>query len=373
MHVPLVDLHKQHAAIRAELKQAVERVIESQAFILGPEVAAFEAEIAQHLEVAHAIGVGCGSDALLLALIAAGVGQGDEVITSPFSFIATPEAIVRAGGVPVFADIEEDNFNMDPAQALDRITPRTRAMLPVHLFGRCARMEALMEAGTSGPIAVIEDAAQAMDAARFGNRAGALGHFACFSFFPSKNLGAWGDGGMVVTNNAAAAARIKRLRAHGSEKHYLSEELGLNSRLDALQAAVLRVKLRQLHEWSNARRDVAARYRALFAAHDLAEFVRCPPDDSEGVHVYNQFTLRADRRDALAAFLSAAGIGSAVYYPLPLHLQPCFSALGYKIGDFPIAEKASREVLSLPMHPFLEADEQLYVVETIRSFYCGAP
>lgn len=371
MRVPLVDLPKQHAAIRAEVNAAALRVIESQTFILGPEVAAFEAEVADRLGLAHAVGVACGSDALLLALIAAGIRPGDEVVTSPFSFVATPEAIVRAGGIPVFADIEEDSFNMDPAKALVRVTSRTRAMLPVHLFGQCARTEALMEAGQARNFAVIEDAAQAFDASRCEKVAGTLGDFACFSFFPSKNLGAWGDGGMVVTQNSDAAARIKRLRAHGGAKPYRSDEIGLNSRLDALQAAVLRVKLRHLTDWTSARRNVAARYRSLFAAHDLADIVRLPPDDPKGVHVYNQFTLRVDRRDELATYLASAGVGSAVYYPLALHQQPCFSNLGYKSGDFPIAEKASREVLSIPMHPFLEADEQAYVVEMIAGFYRG--
>lgn len=373
MRVPLVDLQQQHAAIRTEVLESVGRVIESQVFILGPEVAAFEAEVAARLGITRAVGVACGSDALLLALLAAGVRPGDHVVTTPFSFIATPEAIARAGAVPRFADIEPGSFNIDPQKALNRLTPRTRAILPVHLYGQCAHVEPLIEAARNKDLAVIEDAAQAFDAQRAGKVAGTLGDFGCFSFFPSKNLGGWGDGGMVVARNPDHGARVARLRAHGGAKHYVSEEIGLNSRLDALQAAVLRVKLRHLATWTAARRASAAYYRDLFAASDLLEITKPPPDDPDGFHVYNQFTIRSERRDALAAYLTAAGIGTAVYYPVPLHLQPCFAGLGYKAGDFPVAEQACREVLSLPMHPFLLRDEQHYVVEKIRAFYRGGP
>jgi len=373
MRVPLVDLHKQHAAIRTEVMDAAVRVIESQTFILGPEVAAFESEVAARIGVSRAVGVACGSDALLLALLAANVRPGDEVVTTPFSFIATAEAIARVGAIPVFADIDPDSFNMDPVKAIERLSPRSRAILPVHLYGQVARMEPLIEVAESSGILVIEDAAQAFDARRFGKVVGTFGDFGCFSFFPSKNLGGWGDGGMVVTRNPEFGARVARLRAHGGAKNYVSEEIGANSRLDALQAAVLRVKLRHLATWTAARITAAAYYRELFAASDLLDVVRPPLDDSDGFHVYNQFTIRCDRRDELAAYLARESIGSAVYYPVPLHLQPCFASLGYKAGDYPIAEQASREVLSLPMHAFIGRDEQDYVIETIRSFYRGAP
>lgn len=371
--IPLVDLRRQHAAIQSEVMEAVTRVIESQTFILGPEVQTFESEVTRRLAVNRAIGVACGSDALFLALVAAGVCPGHEVITSPFSFIATAEAIARIGATPIFADIEEASFNLDPQHALTRISPKTQAILPVHLFGQYAHIESLIEVTRQRNLLVIEDAAQAFDARRDGKDVGHFGDFACFSFFPSKNLGAWGDGGMVVTRHAELGERIVRLRAHGGAKHYVSEEIGLNSRLDALQAAVLRVKLRHLAAWTEARRSAARYYRQLFAESDLAEKVIPPPEDPAAFHVYNQFTIRCERRDELRAYLTAHGIGSAVYYPLPLHLQPCFSHLGYKVGDFPITEKASREVLSLPMHPFLHRSEQERVVETIGAFYRGVP
>lgn len=371
--IPLVDLRRQHAAIQAEVMAAVARVIESQTFILGPEVKTFESDVALRLGVDSAIGVASGSDALFLALVSAGVCPGHEVITSPFSFIATAEAIARIGATPIFADIDAATFNLDPHQALTRITSKTQAILPVHLFGQCARMEPLIDVAQKGTFKVIEDAAQAFGARRGGKEAGSLGDLGCFSFFPSKNLGAWGDGGMVVTRHGALGERILRLRAHGGAKHYVSEEMGLNSRLDALQAAVLRVKLRHIEAWTGARRDVAAYYRTLFASSGLDEHIGLPIEEDGAFHVYNQFTIRAQQREDLRAFLTSQGIGSAVYYPLPLHLQPCFSHLGHKIGDFPQAEQASREVLSLPMHPFLSRFEQERVVDAIRSFYRGAP
>lgn len=371
--IPLVDLRRQHAAIQAEVLEAVTRVIESQSFILGPEVKTFESEVASRLGVKSAIGVASGSDALFLALVAAGVCPGHEVITSPFSFIATAEAISRIGATPIFADIDEASFNLDPHQALTRISLKTKAILPVHLFGQCALMEPLIQVARERDLAIVEDAAQAFGARRDGTEVGAIGDLGCFSFFPSKNLGAWGDGGMVVTRHTELGERIMRLRAHGGAKHYVSEEIGLNSRLDALQAAVLRVKLRHIENWSQARRSVARYYHRLFEENGLAEKVRLPREDHGVFHVYNQFTIRCERREDLRAYLTAKGIGSAVYYPLPLHLQPCFSHLGHKIGDFPVAEKASLEVLSLPMHPFLSRLEQERVVETIGAFYRGAP
>ena len=373
MRVPMLDLRRQHAALREEVMQAAARVIDAQAFILGPEVGTLEAEVAARLGAARAVGVACGSDALLLGLLAAGVRPGDEVVTTPFSFIATAEAIARAGATPVFADIEDDSFNLAPEGALERFGPRTRAVVPVHLYGRCARMDPLLRGAAAAGVAVVEDAAQAIDASRGGRFAGAMGELGCLSFFPSKNLGGWGDGGMVLAREPELADRVARLRAHGGSLPYRSEEVGVNSRLDALQAAVLRVKLRHLTTWTEARRAAAGAYGELFAQAGLLDAVRPPPPDLEGVHVYNQFTVRCERRDELAAALATAGIGSAVYYRTPLHLQPCFAGLGHHEGDFPAAERASREVLSLPVHPELTRADQELVVEAIRLFYRGRP
>ncbi|MRG92037.1 DegT/DnrJ/EryC1/StrS family aminotransferase [Polyangium spumosum] len=369
MRVPLLDLRAQHRAIREEIDQAMARVVEAQAFVLGEEVRLFEEVIAARLGALHAIGVASGSDALLLSLVASGVGPGDEVVTTPFTFFATAGAIARLGARPVFVDIEPASWNLDPARVLAAIGPRTRAIVPVHLYGRVARMEPWLDEARARGVAVVEDAAQAIDARRGGRAAGTIGTFGCLSFFPSKNLGAFGDGGMVLTNDPDKATRVRRLRTHGGEKMYRHDEVGMNSRLDAIQAAVLRAKLPYLEGWTEARRGIADRYRALLAEAGISDFVRPAEDDPEGRHVYHQFTIRAVRRDELRASLESAGIGTAVYYPVPLHLQPCFAHLGYHEGDFPQAERACREVLSLPISPTLTPEQQGYVVERIRAFY----
>ena len=369
--VPLLDLRLQHQTIEAEVRAAIDRVVAAQTFILGDEVRLFEEAIASRLGAAHAIGVGSGSDALLLSLVAAGVGSGDEVVTTPFTFFASAGAIARAGARPVFVDIDAATFNLDAQAAGAAIGPRTKAIVPVHIFGRCAEMNPLLAAARARGIAVVEDAAQAIDAQTQGRTAGTIGDFGCLSFFPSKNLGAFGDGGMVLAKGAEAAARIRRLRVHGSAKPYHHAEVGMNSRLDAIQAAVLRAKLPHLDRWGEARRARAERYRTLFA--DLVpEGAATPPaDDPTGRHVYHQFTIRCARRDGLKAFLTAAGVGCTVYYPVPLHLQECFAHLGYREGTFPEAERAAREVLSLPISPELGDDDQEYVVERIAEFYRG--
>ena len=367
--VPLLDLRALHRAIREEIDQAIARVVEAQAFVLGEEVRLFEEAIAARLGAGHAIGVASGSDALLLALVASGVGPGDEVVTTPFTFFATAGAIARLGARPVFVDIEPASWNLDPERVLSALGPRTRAIVPVHLYGRVARLSPWLDEARARGVAVVEDAAQAIDARRGGRAAGTIGSFGCLSFFPSKNLGAFGDGGLVLTNDPDRAARIRRLRTHGGEKMYRHDEVGMNSRLDAIQAAVLRAKLPYLDGWTEARRAIADRYRALLAEAGISDFVRPAEDDTEGRHVYHQFTIRAVRRDDLRASLDAAGIGTAVYYPVPLHLQPCFADLGHRAGDFPEAERACREVLSLPISPTLTPEQQAYVVERIRVFY----
>lgn len=367
MRVPLLDLRPQYRSIKAELDAALMRVVESQLFILGPEVEALEAELAAYCDVHHAIGVSSGTDALLVALMALDVGPGNEVVTTPFTFFATAGTIARTGARPVFVDIEPDSFNMDADAARAAVSGATRAFLPVHLFGRCMELDDLLGTANSGP-AVIEDAAQAIGASDArGRRAGSIGLAGCFSFFPTKNLGAFGDAGLVTSTDAAFADRVELLRVHGMRPKYHHAVIGGNFRLDALQAAVLRVKLRHLDTWSGQRRRNAARYRDLFAAARLEEHVRLP-QDTPG-HIYNQFVIRAARRDALREHLVAEGIGTEVYYPVPLHLQECFRPLGHAPGDFPHAEAAAREVLALPIYPELTEDDQAAVVEAIAGFY----
>ena len=362
MKVPLLDLKAQFATIREEVMRAVEAVFESQYFILGPEVAAFEEEVARYVGARHAIGCASGTDALLLSLMALGVGPGDEVITTPFTFFATAGSIARLGARPVFVDIEEDTFNIDPDKIAPAITDKTKAIIPVHLFGQCADMDKIARA--AGDIPIIEDAAQALSAEYKGKKAGVLGTMACFSFFPSKNLGGAGDGGMITTNDDDLAAKLRMLRVHGAHEKYYHDVVGINSRLDALQAAVLRVKLPHLDSWSDGRARNAARYGELLAGANVV----CPVARDFARHVYNQYTIRVARRDELMARLKEREIGCAIYYPVPLHLQKCFAHLGYKEGDLPVAEKASREVLSIPVYPEL-SDEMLgYVAETIREF-----
>lgn len=365
-----LDLKAQFATIREEVMQAVTAVMESQQFILGNEVRLFEEETAAMLGAKHAIACASGSDALLLAMMAMGVGADDEVITSPFTFVATGGAIARLGARPVFVDIDPQSFNIDTTKIEAAITSRTRAIMPVHLFGLSADLEPIVSLAKSRNLAVIEDAAQAILAGYRGQPVGTIGTFGCFSFFPSKNLGGAGDGGLVTTEDAAMAEQLRLMRVHGSRKKYHHEILGTNSRLDALQAAILRVKLRHLKEWTRGRQERAQYYRELFKKKGLGESVEVPPAPPAAFdHVYNQFSIRCQNRDKLREFLSASGIPTEIYYPLPLHLQPAFRYLGHRLGDFPQAELASKEVLALPVYPELTKSQQESVVEAIASFY----
>ena len=374
MKVPFLDLKAQYQTIRDDIQSALNRVLDSQGFILGPEVDQFEKQIASYLGVPHAVGVASGSDALYLALVALGVGPGDGVITTPFTFFATGGAIVRTGARPLFADIDPRNYNLDPGKIAELIeanrrNPRAnlKAIMPVHIFGQPAEMEAIQKIARANGLKIVEDACQAIGANFRGKRVGALSEFGCFSFFPSKNLGGFGDGGLAVTADPELARRIRRLRVHGSDRKYHHLEMGINSRLDALQAAALSVKLPHLDRWNEARRKKASLYdRAL---RDLPEVV-LPPAPGEGMEpVYHLYVIRARKRDDLEKFLVARGIGAGVYYPLPLHLQPCFAGLGYREGEMPESERASREVLALPLYPELTDDQQAYVVQAVREFY----
>jgi len=370
VNVPLLDLVAQHRAIKDEVLPALQAVIESQQFIMGPAVARLEADVAKLAHAAHGIGCASGTDALLLPLKLLALRPGDEVVTTPFSFFATAGTIHNTGGTPVFVDVDPDSFNLDPAAVEAAITPRTRAIMPVHLFGQMAALEHILPAAERRGIKVIEDAAQAIGARRRVDgqwrMAGELGWVTGFSFFPSKNLGAWGDGGMIVTSDPAAAERLKKLRLHGGAKQYYHDEVGTNSRLDTLQAAVLGAKLPHLAAWSARRREHAAYYSRALA--DVPG-VRPPAVGPANEHIFHQYTLRVERRDALQAHLKAKGIGTAVYYPVPLHLQNCFSHLGYKPGRFPQAERAAQQVLSLPVYPELTRAQLDYVIESIREFY----
>jgi len=368
MKVPLLDLKAQHSTIRSDIRQAIERIVESQHFILGPEVEALEKEIASFCQARFAIGVSSGTDALLVALMAIGTRPGDEVITTAYSFFATAGVTSRLGARPVFVDIDPKTFNLDSAAVGQKITARTKAILPVHLFGQCAKMDAIIEVVRGKGIHVIEDAAQAIGARdNSGRQAGTIGHIGCFSFFPSKNLGAFGDGGMVITNDEKLADTVKVLRVHGGKPKYYHRIVGGNFRLDALQAAILRVKLKHLTRWTEMRRNNSSRYRSLFEEMGLSRCVSLP-EDSEG-HIYNQFVARFPDRDRLQRFLREKGVETEVYYPVPLHLQECFQHLGYRTGDFPKAETAARECLALPIYPELTEGQQCYVVEQIKEFY----
>lgn len=375
--IPLLDLKAQHETLREDIYRAVHAVIESQSFILGPEVEALETEIARSLGVEHAIGCASGTDALILSLAALGVGAGDEVVTTPFSFFATASCAVRVSARPVFVDILPGTFNLDPAAVDAAITARTRAILPVHLFGQCAAMDPLLDVADRHGIPVIEDACQALSASYRTTRketraaAGAMGALGCFSFFPSKNLGGFGDGGLVATSSDSLAKALRILRVHGESKRYHHDVVGWNSRLDALQAAVLRVKLRHLDEWSAARARNADLYDRSFLESGLVErgVVRLPERDPNAAHIFNQYTVRVKDRDRLSSHLTARSIGWAVYYPVPLHLQECFRYLGYREGAFPEAERASREVLSLPVYPELARGRIEQVVDAVAEFY----
>jgi dTDP-4-amino-4,6-dideoxygalactose transaminase len=366
--VPLLDLKTQYRSIREEIEAAIARVVESQLFILGPEVSGLEQEIAALCGAAYGVGLSSGTDALLASLMALDVGPGDEVVTTPYTFFATAAAAARLGARPVFVDIDPLCYNLDGNRVADALTARTRAILPVHLYGRMAELDAILASAQARGIPVIEDAAQAVGAFdATGRRAGSVGAMACFSFFPTKNLGGFGDGGMTVTSDRALADRLRALRVHGMEPKYRHHVIGGNFRLDALQAAVLRVKLRYLGEWTEVRRRNAQRYRTLFADANLLEWVTVP-DDVPG-HSYNQFVIRAADRDALYKHLTAHGVGTEIYYPLPLHLQPCFGELGYVRGDFPEAERAAAQTLALPVYPELTEEQICRVVDVIADWY----
>lgn len=368
---PFLDLKAQHATIEQEVLAAVHAVLASQQFILGPEVTALEREAGEYLGAEFAIGCASGSDALVLALMALGVGPGDEVITPPFTFVATAGAIARLGAKPVFVDILPDTYNLDPAQLEAAIAHRTRAVIPVHLFGLSAEMTRVNEIAKRHGLAVIEDAAQSMGARYKGACVGTIGSIGCFSFFPSKNLGGAGDGGLVTTRDPTLAEKLKVLRVHGSRKRYEYEVVGINSRLDSLQAAILRVKLRYLDAWCEARRRNARLYARLFAEYKLVDRVvlPCTPEGLE--HVFNQYTIRVRERDALRAFLRERGIPTEVYYPSPLHVQKAFAYLGYGPGRFPHSERCSAEVVSLPVYPELGEQRLRSVVVGIAEFFAG--
>jgi len=369
MKVPLLDLHSQYGTLREELRAAALRVMDSQQFILGPDVAALEDEIAVYTRARHAVSCASGSDALLLALMALDVKAGDEVVTTPYSFFATAAAIARVGACPVFVDIDPLFYNIVPDKIEAAITERTRAIMPVHLYGQCAEMSAIMEIGERHGIPVIEDAAQAIGAEDEERQAGTIGTIGCFSFYPSKNLGGAGDGGMMTAGDDELARRLRMLRVHGSETKYHHQLIGINSRLDSLQAAVLRVKLPHLERWSEARRENAERYHQLFEDAGLLEEISLPAVRPRVRHIFNQYVIRAGaRRDALIAHLKQNDIGTDIYYPVPLHLQECFSYLGYGEGDFPEAERAARETIALPIYPELTEEQQSYVVESICGF-----
>ena len=363
--VPQLDLAMQYAAIGAEIRTALEHVMASQQFILGREGTTLEEEIAKLCGVAYGIGLASGTDALILALRACGVRPGDEVLLPPLTFVATGSAVSALGAKPVFVDIRPDTYNMDPAELTRRVTPRTRAIIVVHLYGLPADMDPILAFAKTRKLPVIEDNAQAIGASYKGRPTGSLADAGCLSFYPTKNLGAYGDAGMVVTNSAEIAARVRTLRNHGQSAKYLSSEPGLNSRLDEIQAAILRVKLRHLPNWQRVRQSLAAEYNRLFSQIPGV----MPPLAPNGFeHVYHQYTIRIEQRDALHKFLSERKIGSTVYYPYPLHLQPLYSALGHKAGDFPHSERAAQEVLSLPMYPELRKEQIARVVETIAEF-----
>ena len=371
MNVPLLDLRAQYATIKDKVDAAVARVFESQHFVMGPEVQALEEEIARYSQTEFAIGCASGSDALLLALMSCAVGAGDEVITTPFSFFATASTIARVGARPVFVDIDERTYNIDPGLVSEAITERTRAIIPVHLYGQCAEMDALREIAEKHGIPLIEDAAQAIGAEDKGRRAGSLGAIGCISFYPSKNLGGAGDGGMLVTNDAEHATRLRTMRVHGEERKYHHKTVGINSRLDALQATVLRVKLKYLDQWTAGRQQKAETYRSLFQDAGLTESIELPFVRADSRHIYHQFVIRArdGRRDALREHLRERQVGTDVYYPVPLHRQECFSYLGYQPDSLPVAEQAARETLALPNYPELTHEQQAYVVNSIGEFF----
>lgn len=375
MKVPFLDLKAQYERIKDEIDQAITEVVSEQYFILGPKVQALEEAIAAYSSVRHGIGVASGSDALSLSLMAVGIGAGDEVITTPFTFFATAGSISKVGATPVFVDSDPRTYNLDPAHIQDRITPQTKAIIPVHLFGQCADMEPIKELARKNDLRIIEDAAQAIgsDYIRDSSppqRVGSIGDVGCFSFYPSKNLGGFGDGGMVATNDDELAKRLRLLRVHGASAKYHYQCIGINSRLDALQAAVLLVKFRYLEAWTEKRRENAAYYDHLFEEIQYQTLdIEIPYVQYNNRHIYNQYVIRVPKRDELRDFLTQEGIGTDVYYPLPLHLQECYRNLGYEEGAFPHAEKAAQETLALPIYPELTREQQEYVVAKIAEFF----
>ncbi len=368
LKVPLLDLQAQYRPIRDEILAAMTRVADSQRFIMGPEIDALERELAAMLAVSHAIAVSSGTDAVLLALMALGIGPGDEVITPTYSFFATAGCVSRLGARPVLVDIDPETYNIDPAAAARAITPRTKAIVPVHLFGLSADLDPILTIAERAGIPVIEDAAQAIGATYKSRIVGGIGAIGCFSFFPSKNLGAFGDAGLVTTNDAALAKRMRLLRTHGMEPRYYHHVVGANFRMDALQAAVLRVKAPHLAAWTDGRRANAARYRSLFHDAGLDGVIALPIEPPDRRHIFNQFVIRTTERDALKRHLDDQGIGNEIYYPVPFHLQPCFADLGHREGDFPQAERAAKETLAIPIYGELTADEQALVVSAIGEF-----
>ncbi|MFH2068264.1 MAG: DegT/DnrJ/EryC1/StrS family aminotransferase [Candidatus Omnitrophota bacterium] len=369
MQVPLLDLKAQYQTIKSEIDAAIQEVVESQYFIMGPAVAELEARVAQYCNCACGIGVSSGTDALLVVLMALGIGAGDEVIIPTYTFFATGGSVSRLGAKPVFADIEPETYNLDPAALERKITAKTRAIIPVHLFGQCAEMEPILSIAKKHNLKVIEDAAQAIGAGYREKKAGSIGDAGCLSFFPSKNLGGFGDGGMVLTNNADLAEKIRTLRLHGSKPKYYHKIIGGNFRLDSLQAAVLKVKLKYLPAWTAARQKNADFYDTSFCETGLAPSEIQTPKRKHHPHIFNQYAIRTERRDALRAYLKENKIGTEIYYPVPMHLQECFADLGYKKGDCPVAEEAARTSLALPIYPELTAEQKQYVVDCIRAFY----
>jgi dTDP-4-amino-4,6-dideoxygalactose transaminase len=369
LRVPLLDLQAQYRPLRDDILSAVARVCDSQRFIMGPETTELEHELGRMLGVEHALAVSSGTDALLLALMAVGIGAGDDVVTSAYSFFATAGSIVRLGARPVFVDIDDETLNIDAAKIAGAITPKTRAILPVHLFGLSADLDPILAEASRTGLPVVEDAAQAIGASYKSRIVGGVGTIGCFSFFPTKNLGGFGDAGLVTTNDGAIAERAKILRTHGMEPKYHHHVVGGNFRMDALQAAVLRVKAPHLAAWTAARRENASRYRRMFRESGLEAVVSLPSEPPDRRHIFHQFVIRTPHRDALKRHLDDSRIGNEIYYPLPLHLQPCFAQLGYKEGDFPIAERAAKESLALPIYGELTSDQQQMVVDAVAAFF----
>jgi dTDP-4-amino-4,6-dideoxygalactose transaminase len=374
MKVPLLDLTKQYQMIRQDVLRITEEIYDSQQFILGPHVSSLEKQVAQYCRTAHAVGVSSGTDALIMSLMASGITAGDIVITTPYTFFATAGSISRVGARPCFVDIDPETYNISPdgmASVISRMSPSDRghlkAIIPVHLYGQCADMDPILEIAHRDDLAVIEDAAQAMGAEYKDRRAGEMGNFGCFSFFPSKNLGAFGDGGMITTQSSTIHDTLVMLRNHGAHPKYYHSLIGGNFRLDAIQAAIVSIKLKFLDQWTHRRQDHAAAYRRLFSQYGLTDRVILPVE-KENRHTFNQFVIRVpEKRDALRAFLTECEIGTEVYYPVPLHLQKCFSYLGYRKGDFPEAERAADQTLAIPVYPELTADQQVYVVDRIAA------